>query len=106
MKPVLTFRRNSYTYHLMHEGKPNYNAPESATRICLYSLRRRGREPIAFEVLIIRHNPERAIKGKVIPEGLRYPSNEDIGTGWGWSFTHYRDAQKKYKTLTDKSDVE
>lgn len=84
-----SFSKNGYDYQLLEQkGKIGlYKAFSQADK----SLR-------SFEVLKMRHSPERAINGTIVPAGLRPPSNEDFGT-WAWSYTTETAARTRFNEL-------
>jgi len=51
-----------------------------------------------FEVFLIRTRPERTVKGKLIPAGEAFPTDEDFGKT-AWSFRSYEKALAKFKSL-------
>ena len=76
------FNRNGYKYILVLTGK----------RALIYAQHGYGKI-IAYEVIKIRYRPERKIKGKILLESLRLPSDNDFGYH-AWSFGCFSDPEK------------
>ena len=84
-------RKNGFAYTLVCRGG----------RSCLYA-QHVTPEMICFEVFIIRINKVKSIKGNIIPEKERFPSDEDFGKT-AWSFSNYDSALAKFNELESKS---
>ena len=90
MKPLgTTYRKNTFHY-------------EQITRdgdIAIFKQRlREGVGCLAYEVIVIRKDPEREIAGVVIPAHERAPGNEEWGR-FGWTFPTLERARAKMKEL-------
>jgi hypothetical protein len=92
MKPLsLTLKKNGFEYVQLFRG----------SKSCIYE--QRYSENIKYyEVFIIKINPERTFKGKIIEEREAFPNNEAFGA-WAWSYLDYNKALKKFNELEKKS---
>lgn len=98
--PPRKFRKNNYTYILLERGQPNATCPKGATHVALYAQNKEESTTTHYEVIITRERPEVETFGKLMPAGVRMPSNEDFGT-WGWSHTLGKnEANNKFQSLT------
>lgn len=90
MKAPTTFSKNGYCMKLLQQ----------TGNIALYEARTMREGYVrAYEVHIVRQNPQRVLNGVTILASPRLASNEDFGK-WGWSYTSYELALECFERLS------
>ncbi len=67
----------------------------SCNQSCLYSQKNSFNDIIGFEVFRLRYRAQREIRDQVIGPSVRFPSDEDFGKDWAWSYGVFDDDDRQ-----------